>query len=114
MLALPLCLSARSDVLWAPWALVAMTAIALWTHTYSGHRWSVEPDLLRVHLLAWTATLLLAGVLSPALDRFTGAGPWGFRAAVTLAVVAITTTALGALFHSSFSPHFYLGLCWYC
>jgi uncharacterized membrane protein len=110
VLALPLCWGARSDVLWAPWTLVAMTAIALWTHTYSGHRWSVEPDLLRVHLLAWTATLLLAGALSPALNRFTGAGPWGFRTAVTLAVVAIATTALGGLFHSSVLPHFYLGL----
>jgi uncharacterized membrane protein len=114
VLALPLCLGARSDVLWAPWALVTMTAIALWAHTYSGHRWSVEPDLLRVHLLAWGATLVLAGLLSPALDRFTGAGQgsgaWAFRTAVTLAVVAITTTALGGLFHNTVLPHFYLGL----
>ncbi len=114
VLALPLCLGARSDVLWAPWALVAMTAVALWTHTYSGHRWSVEPDLLRVHILAWAATLVLSGLLSPALQRYTGvgegSGAWGFRTAVTLAVVAITTTALGGLFHRAVLPHFYLGL----
>ncbi|MBK7007009.1 MAG: DUF2157 domain-containing protein [Burkholderiales bacterium] len=72
-LALPLCLGARSDVLWAPWALVAMTAIALWTHTHSGHRWSVEPHQLPVHLLAWAAALLMVGVVCPALQRFSGA-----------------------------------------
>jgi uncharacterized membrane protein len=110
VLALPLCWGARSDVLWAPWALVVMTAIALWTHTYSGHRWSVEPGLLRVHLLGWTATLALAGLLSASLQRYTGAGAWGFRTAVTLAVIAITTTALGSLFHSNVLPHFPLGL----
>lgn len=110
VLVLPLCWGTRSDVLWAPWALVAMTAIALWTNTYSGHRWSVEPDLLHVHLLAWTATLVVAGLLSPALQRYTGAGAWSFRTAATLAVIAITTTALGGLFYKAVLPHFWLGL----
>lgn len=109
-LALPLCLGARADVLWAPWALVAMTAIALWTHTYSGHRWSVEPDQLRTHLLAWTATLLVVGVLSRSLRPFTGSGTWGFRTAATLAVVAITTTALGGLFSHPVLSQYTLGV----
>ena len=30
LLSLPLCIAARSDVLWAPWALVVMTGISLW------------------------------------------------------------------------------------
>ena len=68
-LALPLCLGARSDVLWAPWALVAMTAIALWTHTHTGHRWSVEPQQLSVHLVAWAVALLMVGAVCPALQR---------------------------------------------
>ena len=109
-LALPLCLGARSDVLWAPWALVAMTAIALWTHTHSGHRWSVEPQQLSVHLLAWAAALLMVGVVSPALQRFSGAGVWAFRTAVVLAVLAFTGTALGALFHKTVAPHYALGV----
>ena len=50
-LALPLCLAARSDVLWAPWALVAMTGISLWVHAHTGHRWRVQPDDLAAHLL---------------------------------------------------------------
>jgi hypothetical protein len=109
-LALPLCLGARSDVLWAPWALVMVTAISLWTHTYSGHRWSVEPDQLSVHLLAWSATLAVVGALSSGLQRYTGAGVWGFRTAATLAVVAITMTALGGLFSRTVSAQYPLGL----
>lgn len=109
-LALPLCLGARSDVLWAPWALVAMTAIALWTHTHSGHRWSVDPHQLPVHLLAWAAALLMVGAVCPALQRFSGASVWAFRTAVVLAVLAFTGTALGALLHKTVAPHYALGV----
>lgn len=109
-LALPLCLGARSDVLWAPWALVVLTAIALWTHTYSGHRWRVDPDLLTVHLLAWTATLVVVAALSSSLARVTGAGVWGFRTASTLSVIAITLTALGGLFHDTLAGQYTAGL----
>jgi uncharacterized membrane protein len=110
VLALPLCWGARSDVLWAPWALVVVTAISLWTHTYSGHRWGVEPDQLRVHLAAWTAGLALVAALSPISSRFTGAGVWSFRTAVTLTVAAITLTALGGLFHKPIQAQYVLGL----
>ena len=110
VLALPLCWGARSDVLWAPWALVVVTAISLWTHTYSGHRWGVEPDQLRVHLIAWTAGLALVAALSPTISRVTGAGVWSFRTAVTLTVVAITLTALGGLFHKPVQAQYVLGL----
>lgn len=110
VLALPLCLGARSDVLWVPWALVVVTAISLWVHTYSGHRWSVQPEQLRVHLLAWTATLVLVTALSSRWQRYTGAGVWGFRTAVTLAVVAVTMTALGGLFFDSVRAQYTLGV----
>ncbi len=110
VLALPLCWGARSDVLWAPWALVVVTAISLWTHTYSGHRWGVEADQLRVHLAAWTAGLALVAVLSPATSRVTGAGVWSFRTAVTLTVAAITLTAIGGLFHKPVQAQYVLGL----
>lgn len=110
VLALPLCLGARSDVLWAPWALVAVTAISLWTHTYSGHRWRAEPDQLGVHVLAWSALLLLVGALGSGLRRYTGAGVWTFRTAATLAVGAVTMTALGGLFSRPVSAQYPLGL----
>ncbi|OYT90279.1 MAG: hypothetical protein CFE43_18965 [Burkholderiales bacterium PBB3] len=110
VLALPLCWGARSDVLWAPWALVVVTAISLWTHTYSGHRWGVEADQLSVHLAAWSAGLALAAALSPVCKRWTGAGVWSFRTAVTLTVAAITLTALGGLFHKPVQAQYVLGL----
>ncbi len=110
VLALPLCWGVRSDVVWAPWALVVVTGISLWTNTYSGHRWGVEADQLTVHLAAWSACLLLAALLSPPLRRITGARVWSFRTAVTLAVVAITLTAIGGLFHKPVQAQFALGL----
>lgn len=110
VLALPLCWGARSDVLWAPWALVVVTGISLWTHTYSGHRWGVQPGQLSVHVIAWSACLGLAAALSPLCQRWTGAGVWSFRTAATLAVAAITLTALGGLFHKPVQAQYMLGL----
>ena len=110
VLALPLCLGARSDVLWAPWALVVVTAVSLWVHTYSGHRWSVQPEQLQLHLLAWAATLVLVGALSSRWQRYTGAGVWGFRSAAALAVVAVTLTALGGLFFGQVRAQYGLGV----
>jgi uncharacterized membrane protein len=110
LLALPLCLGARSDVLWAPWALVVATAISLWTHAHLGHRWRVQPEDLRTHALAWLLAVVLVGWLSRPLQRFTGAGLWSLRTAATLAVVMTTATALGGLFHDTVAPHYALGL----
>lgn len=110
VLALPLCLAVRSDVLWAPWALVALSAVSLWVHAHTGHRWRVEPDDLRAHLLGWTAALAVVGGLSAELRRVTGAGVWALRTAVTLAVVMITATALGGLFNSPVAAPYALGL----
>jgi uncharacterized membrane protein len=109
-LALPLCLGVRSDLLWAPWALVAMTAVSLWVHAHAGHRWRVDPDDLAVHLAGGIAAVAVAALLSAAARRRTGAGPWAFRTAVTLAVVMITAGGLGGLFHSPVAPHYALGL----
>lgn len=110
VLTLPLCLAVRSDVLWAPWALIVMTAVSLWVHAHTGHRWRVQPDDLQAHLMGWLAAAALAGALSPLLQRYTGAGPWALRTAATLAVVMVTSTALGGLFHRDIAPHYWLGL----
>jgi uncharacterized membrane protein len=109
-LALPLALAVRSDVLWAPWALVAMSAVSLWVHAHTGHRWRVEPHDLQAHAIGWAAALALVAALSPAARRFTGAGPWALRTALTLAVVMVTATALGGLFHHEVAAHYGLGL----
>lgn len=110
-LALPLCLGARSDVLWAPWALVAAVAISLWTHAHVGHRWHVEGRDLATYLLAWGAGVLLVVALSPVAARVTGAGPWALRTAGALVVTMVTLTALGALFFDrAVAPHYAAGL----
>jgi len=110
VLTLPLVVAVRSDVLWAPWALVAMTGISLWVHAHIGHRWRVEPDDLAVHAIGWVAAFLLTAWLSPAFRGVSGAGPWSLRTAATLAVVMLTLTALGGLFHREVAPHYWLTL----
>ena len=110
VLTLPLCLGLRSDLLWSPWALIVMTAISLWVHAHTGHRWRVEPGDLAAHLAGWSAALLVLGFLSSPLQRFTGAGVWALRTAATLAVVIITLTALGGLFSRSVGTHYAFGL----
>jgi hypothetical protein len=110
LLALPLAVAARSDVLWAPWALVAMSAVSLWVHAHAGHRWRVEPHDLQAHAIGWAAALALVAALSPPWSRFTGTGLWALRTALTLAVMMVTATALGGLFHSPVAPHYLLGL----
>lgn len=109
-LCLPLCLAARSDVVWAPWALVAMTTITLWVQARSGSAWLAAPGDLAIHVQAWAAAALLAVGLSPALRPFTGAGVWAMRTAITLAVVLVTLSALAALFSHGVAPHYWLGL----
>lgn len=110
VLTLPLCLGLRSDLLWSPWALIVMTAISLWVHAHTGHRWRVEPGDLAAHLAGWSVALLVLGFLSSPLQRFTGAGVWALRTAATLAVVIITLTALGGLFSRSVGTHYAFGL----
>ena len=110
VLALPLCLSIRSDVLWTLWALVVVTGISLWIHASTSHSWRVAPQDLHVFLQGWGAIVLLTFALSPVLQRLSGAGPGAFRTSVTLGTLMITTTALGALFQYDAFALYWLGL----
>lgn len=104
-LGLPLALGVRSDVLWAPWALVAGSALSLWLYAYNGHSWW-RGGTVGVHLLSWLLWLALVTGLSAPLRRWSGAGPWSARLAVTLATAAITASALVGLFDDA--PLLYL------
>lgn len=110
VLTLPLALGVRSELLWVPWTLVAFVGIALWIHAHTGHRWRVEPDDLAVHLVGWAAAGAVVLAMSTIARRLTGAGPWGLRTAVTLAVVVMTSTALTGLFSRSVGTHYVFGL----
>ena len=110
VLALPLCLSVRSDVLWTPWALIVCTGISLWVHAHTSHDWRVEPQDLNVYAMAWSAALGLTLALSPIFERWSGSGLWAMRTVVTLATVMITVTSLAALSSRKMALLYCLGL----
>lgn len=109
-LTLPLALATRSDLVWAPWVLVVFVGIALWIQAHTGHRWRVEPDDLAVHLAGWAAALTVVVALGALGRPLTGASAWSLRTAATLAVIVVTSTALGGLFSRSVGTHYGFGL----
>ncbi|MGC3987615.1 MAG: GDYXXLXY domain-containing protein [Pseudorhodoferax sp.] len=106
LLALPLALAARSDVLWLPWCLVAMAAVSLWAQARTGHAWRVRPQDLGVHAGAAAMAALVLLWLAPWARRCTGAGPWAFRLAAALFVLLLALTALGGLFREHLAPQY--------
>ena len=109
-LALPLCLVARSDVLWTPWMLVLSTAATLWVQAHARHSWHVESDDLPVYLAGWLAVLLACALVSPLLARWTGAGSWALRLGLVLLTILITGSAVSALFGSDIASPYWAGL----
>lgn len=109
-LTLPLALAVRSDAVWVPWSLVAMVGISLWAQAHTGHRWRVSPQDMAVHLVSLAAAMAVAAAMLPQARRWTGAGVWALRTAGTLALMLVTLTALGGLFHSPVAGHYALGL----
>lgn len=108
-LALPLCWGARSELVWTPWVLVAVTAIGLWMHAHVGFRWTVTTSTLWVHACGFVALALLCAAM--ALKPPTpGVQPWAWRAAVLLGVISLSATALGGLFERQLQPQYGLGL----
>lgn len=110
VLGLPLCLGVRSDVLWTPWSVVTMTAVALWVRHHTGNHWRFDAADLPAHLLGWTVAVAVSALLSPLGARWSGASTWGFRIAVTQMALMVTLSALGGLFSSAVSVHYALGL----
>jgi uncharacterized membrane-anchored protein len=102
-LSLPLCLAARHDALWAPWTVVAMSAISLWMHAHTGLGVTRASDL-PWNLAAWTAALMLV------LALHTGAGAWSMRLAACLAALLLIVSGLLALFDQAVAPQYYLAL----
>jgi uncharacterized membrane protein len=109
-LALPLALAARSDIVWAPWAVVAMCAVSLWIHAHTAYRWRFELQDLGVHLIGWALACAVVAGLSPLGHGFTGARQWSFRTALLLATIVVTGAALGGLLQSPVTALYPLGL----
>src|SRR5450830_1075644 len=109
-LALPLCLVARSDVLWTPWMLIFSTAAALWMQAHAHHSWRINSADLSIFVSGWLAVLLACAFVSPLLARWTGAGSWALRLGLVLATILITGTAVSALFGSHVGTPYWAGL----
>ncbi|MEP7083141.1 MAG: DUF2157 domain-containing protein [Betaproteobacteria bacterium] len=110
VLALPLCVALRSDVLWTPWALVAMTGVSLWTYAHAAHGWRATPEDWRAHGAGWLAAIAVTALLSPVLARFTGAGAWAMRTAASLGIIMVTSSALAAALGNHGALQYWLGL----
>jgi uncharacterized membrane protein len=109
-LALPLCLMARSDLVWLPWTVVTTLAISLWTHTHMAHRWELREGQLGLHLMSFGLFASLCLLLAPNWRKHTGAGLWSLRYALTASIAAITLAALGGLFEHIVLAQYWLGL----
>ncbi|MFO1271956.1 MAG: DUF2157 domain-containing protein [Rubrivivax sp.] len=109
-LALPLALGLRSDLVWAPWVLVAVAAVSLWVQAHTGHRWRFSSADAGVQGAGWVMLVALTLALGPPGRRFTGAGPWALRTAATLTVAAITAVGLGGLFANAVGLQYALAL----
>ncbi|MDN2708387.1 DUF2157 domain-containing protein [Janthinobacterium sp. SUN118] len=109
-LALPLCLVARSDVLWTPWMLIVSTAATLWIQAHTRHSWSVESADLPVFVGGWLAVLLACAFVSPLLARWTGAASWALRLGLVLLTILITGSAVTALFGNTIESPYWAGL----
>jgi len=109
-LALPLALGLRSDVLWTPWALVAMTAFSLWAANRLGHSWHFAEGAAQIYLLSWGFSLLLLLALAAPWRAWTGAGDWSWRLALTLAAFNLGFTGLLSLFSQRLGPIYLLAL----
>ncbi|MGK5031965.1 DUF2157 domain-containing protein [Janthinobacterium sp. MDT1-19] len=109
-LALPLCVVARSDVLWTPWMLIVSTASALWMQAHAHHSWRIDSSDLSIFVSGWLAVLIACAFVSPLLARWTGAGSWALRLGLVLATILITGTAVSALFGGEVESPYWAGL----
>ncbi|WP_119152986.1 DUF2157 domain-containing protein [Caldimonas tepidiphila] len=112
LLALPLALAARSELLWTPWALVAITAVALWVGTHTGWRWRADGAALGFTLAGWALCAAIAVALGPLppLRRRLGTGPWSQRVAALLGLALLVSGSLPALFATRVAPAYPLAV----
>jgi uncharacterized membrane protein len=96
-LTLPLALAVRSDVVWAPWVLVAMVGVSLWTHTQAGFSWWPRPGQQWAHMTQHALVGLLVLGMGTALSHLTGVGLWGRRTALVLWLLMLVPSASFAL-----------------
>jgi len=93
-LALPLACCARTDAVWAAWALVALIGIALWEHAHTGYAWQVRPEDGAAKLIATAGAAGLTLALRTFGRRYLGTGDWAYRFALVLTASCLTILAI--------------------
>ena len=118
-LTLPLALAVRSDVVWAPWVLVAMVGVSLWTHTHAGYSWWPRPEQLWAHMAQHALAGALVLCTGSVLARLTGVGLWGRRTALVLWLLMLVPSASLAIWRQDSAALYALaaaitaGLAWW-
>lgn len=107
-LGLPFALAARSDALWSPWAIVAATAVSLWSLSSGPVIGLLEggPSAPSTRLAipshvavtwAFALALVLAMTAGPVVDKVLGSRLWAGRIAVLLALIQIAWHGIEAI-----------------
>jgi uncharacterized membrane protein len=109
-LALPLALAARSDLVWLPWVIVAMTAVTLWAHAAIGRVWRFDAHDADVQAIACLGAALVVLLVGRRLRRFTGAGLWSLRMAAWLFASMVTLLGAFALLHQQVAPQYWVSM----
>ena len=109
-LALPLAVAARSDVVWLPWVIVAMTGVTLWAHAAIGRVWRFDAHDADVQAVACVSAAMVVVLVSRKLQRFTGAGLWALRMAAWLFASMLTLLGVFALFDSQVELQYWVSV----
>lgn len=110
VLTLPLAVAVRSDVLWAPWVLVVLVGLSLWTHTQAGYQWWPRAGRTWPYAVqCLLAGLLVAAVNTRPVARMAGVGLWGRRTAMVLWLAMLVPVSSYALWQSDLGGLFVLG-----
>lgn len=83
-LALPLALAARHDAVWGLWVVVAHVALLLWARLTTGF---MGPTPLATTMTNWLLATGIVVAVSPWPGRWTGAGLFSYRLALTGSLV---------------------------
>jgi uncharacterized membrane protein len=96
-LALPLACCARTDTVWAAWALIALVGIALWERVHTDYTGHVRLGSGAVTIIAALGAAGLTLALRTFGRRYLGVGDWAYRFALVLTASWVTTLAILAL-----------------
>lgn len=110
VLTLPLACCARADTVWAAWALVALTAIALYERAYAGDAGYARRG--PVTMIASGGAVMLTAFFHTIARRYLGARDWAFGLCMILTAAGMTATALYNVSVHGWLPGY--GFYWFC